>query len=474
MKIAVLIGISKYKNITKLPASNNDLKLVHQLAINSEMYEDILILNGETTSCLEDKHSLVTFLSKYHEKKINEIFFYFSGHGDFDGSEFYYIWSDYEKDKKRQTSLQNSEIDILIRNLNPEIYFKVVDACHSGISYIKDIDTISNYIKSNQNGFHKCYFLFSSQADQSSYANEEYSFFTKSLLCSFKQRNGETIRYKDIIDSIADDFESYGQQKPFFVTQADFTESYMTITKNVETLISKILANKSVIGGEIKNQQLIDLIKLEALNYVTKEEALEKINLFAKIDFSSKVDHEIISYFKLNVHILNSYEQLPKIELLLNWLDVNGKDLLISIVKENRLMRIPIQKNSKSGAERMTAKVVRSVPVRVTSNLEFDYKAIKIELSPLFPNLTKIDIYLVPFISKTQVKLFYSKIEYLEINWDTYKPELDNVEWNYQIFDIKSNLTEIIFINQILDPLFQNISDNLKKKYIKTEPENLL
>ncbi|MDF3821869.1 caspase family protein [Leptospira sp. 96542] len=474
MKIAVLIGISNYKNITKLPASNNDLKLIHQLAMKSEMYEDILILNGEKTSCLEDKHSLVTFLTKYHGKKITEIFFYFSGHGDFDGSEFYYIWSDYEKDKKRQTSFQNSEIDILIRKLNPDIYFKVVDACHSGISYIKDVDTISNFIKSNQNGFHKCYFLFSSQADQSSYANEEYSFFTKSLLCSFKQRNGETIRYKDIIDSIADDFESHGQQKPFFVTQADFTESYMTITKDIETLISKIIANKAVLGGQNKDLQLIDLIKSEALNYVTKEEALEKINYFAEIDFSSKVDHEIITYFKLNIYILNSYDHLPKFELLLNWLDVNGKDLLISINKENRIMRVPIQKNSKSGIERMNAKVIKNVPVRVTSNLEFNYKAIKIELSPLFPNLTKIDIYLVPFISKTQVKLFYSKIEYLEVNWDAYEPELDNVEWNYQVFDIKSELTDIMFIHQILDPMFQNIMDNMKKKYIKTEPENLL
>ena len=78
---------------------------------------------------LEKIDILKIFLEKYNEQdSIEDFFFYFTGHGQCDEDEFYYLLSDFSFSELKQTSLENSELDNWIRNLNPKTTIKVVDA----------------------------------------------------------------------------------------------------------------------------------------------------------------------------------------------------------------------------------------------------------------------------------------------------------------------------------------------------------
>jgi hypothetical protein len=239
MNIAILIGISEYTNgIQVLPGSKNDVIQFENLIKNTKKYDDILTIS-ENTESSKVKDKLTSFINDRKGKNIEEVLFYFSGHGDFVNDEFYYILSDFNFDKRTQTSLQNSELDNLIKSLSPRLVIKVVDACHSGVNYIKDIKALDTYIKSTSNQFNNCYFLYSSLNSQSSFQNDNFSFFTLSFLNSVKAFKETDVRYKDIIDYISDEFSSFPEQTPFFVTQADFTELFCT--KNEQ--LNKFLAS---------------------------------------------------------------------------------------------------------------------------------------------------------------------------------------------------------------------------------------
>ena len=221
MNIAILIGVSNYKNgIIDLPGSKNDILQFDELIRNTKKYDEILSLSTETDSS-NVKDKLASFINGKKGVEINELLFYFSGHGDFSNDEFYYILSDFSFDKRTQTSLENSELDNLIKSLTPKLVVKIVDACHSGVNYIKDIASIDSYIKSTSNQFHNCYFLYSSLNAQSSFQSNKFSFFTLSFINAVKHYQQKEIRYKDIIDYISDNFASFPEQTPFFVTQAE-------------------------------------------------------------------------------------------------------------------------------------------------------------------------------------------------------------------------------------------------------------
>ena len=186
---------------------------------------------------------LSDFIANNQGEIFDEVFFYYSGHGDFRDNEFYYILSDFNRNSYRQTSLANSELDSFLKQLNPNLTIKVVDACHSGVTYIKDNDIFSKHLDESKQRFNHCYFMFSSMSDQASYQNNIISHFTKSFVDSVLKYSSTEIRYKHIVDYISDDFEKNALQKPLFVTQASFTEIFCSVNQKIKTLLSSQLSN---------------------------------------------------------------------------------------------------------------------------------------------------------------------------------------------------------------------------------------
>ena len=176
-------------------------------------YSELLFINQETDS-IKVKEKLSDFIKNNKGKVFDEGFFYYTGHGDFRDNEFYYILSDFSRNHYRQTSLANSELDNLLRRLNPNLIIKIIDACHSGVTYIKDNDAFSKHLDESKQCFNNCYFMFSSMSNQTFYQSNIISHFTKSFTDSVAKYGSTEIRYKHIVDYISDDFDKNAFQKP--------------------------------------------------------------------------------------------------------------------------------------------------------------------------------------------------------------------------------------------------------------------
>ncbi len=196
MKIALLIGVDSYTNgVSDLPACKKDVDSMKSIIHATKLFEKILVINNDCNG-ENVKKQITDFVEKLMDSEIEELFFYFTGHGEYYNNEFYYILSDFNEQRRKQTTLENEEIDQWIRSLNPKLTIKVVDACNSGTSYIKNETAISDYLEKSKNKFNNCYFMFSSSQTQYSYQDNELSHFTRSFLASLFKKNDEKIRYK--------------------------------------------------------------------------------------------------------------------------------------------------------------------------------------------------------------------------------------------------------------------------------------
>lgn len=110
-----------------------------RLLRHTNKFPNALELRKDTSSA-EVKTQLAQFISKFKNQPIEELFFYFSGHGDLFKDDFYFLFSDFDEKRRNQTSLTNDELDSMLKTLSPKLMIKVVDACHAGVAYVKEPD----------------------------------------------------------------------------------------------------------------------------------------------------------------------------------------------------------------------------------------------------------------------------------------------------------------------------------------------
>src|SRR5947208_13995967 len=114
MNLAILIGVTEYAApVSRLPACQNDLALMSKLIKQTKKFGDILELDADTSSATV-KTQLAQFVTK-HEGTVDELFFYYSGHGDLYKDDFYFLFSDFSDKRRNQTSLTTEELDSMLR-----------------------------------------------------------------------------------------------------------------------------------------------------------------------------------------------------------------------------------------------------------------------------------------------------------------------------------------------------------------------
>lgn len=317
MRIGVLIGISEYENCNDLPGCDNDIKAISDVLYASNEFDEIKIFSKNVKSNVL-KSELSKLFEDWKNQNVEELFFYFSGHGSFISNEFYYILTDFDENQKRQTSLQNSEIDRMIKSINPQMVTKVIDACQSGVSYIKgNSNIVEKYYSKTADSFNKCYFLHSSMTSQYSYQNDDLSDFTKSFLKSLNRIDKPSIRYKDIIDYISDEFEKSTDQTPFFITQADHTERFLDTSLELKKVIDSYFINpvneieKTYEEETIKYNSYIDKIKKEAEIYSTQEDVSNLLNQVKDDIEELKLKSEINELYELKFSFEHNLRYLP-------------------------------------------------------------------------------------------------------------------------------------------------------------------
>lgn len=248
--LAVLLGVSVYNNAHDLPACQNDVDNMCRLLEATGKYQILKI--EEKLSKPQILEQIEQFLNADSEEKIGELLFYFSGHGHQDQSGMHFILKDTEIDRINATSLNNNEIDDMARACNPHLFVKIIDACQSGLAYIKSLDGKREIVEEKnvldfrtEKKFENCIFMSSSKRDESSAATEECSLFTQAFIRAVLDgTKSEAIRYSDIQNYITDEFNvRKNGQTPYFNLQCDGRAIFANTTPALRQLAEEQLQN---------------------------------------------------------------------------------------------------------------------------------------------------------------------------------------------------------------------------------------
>ncbi|MFP2237827.1 caspase domain-containing protein [Pseudescherichia vulneris] len=480
MKLAVLIGVSDYASQQNLSACRNDVKLMKSMLDLSSEYADILYIENETNT-RQVKSKLSEFIEKHSKQEIDELLFYFSGHGLFDGSDFHYILSDFDTSKIKSTSLENSELDIMMKSLTPKLTVKIVDACNSGVSYIKDPAALSKHIDESKLGFSKCYFMFSSGDAQSSFADAHLSFFTKAIGEAVAYTAESSIRYKDIIDYISDKFSRNENQSPVFINQAAFTEVFIkNITRESKKIIEGSLSVVPDAIVEAKKQPLKDLVVKDADRYFSEEKALkiyESIPAMVSSQFKFKGDAKDL--FDLTVVPSDTYDDIPKLPILAEWVAKNNDDLFITARSERkeRQVRKPKRRTIASSLAmnvwgtdiddddnyKWVTEYFYS-PVAIESSLNCTYKFISVLAKAKYPNVNSAKLFILPFLSKTKLVILSCVAPFRPSGWDDEVLIDSNIKWTPYVIELIASDG----INDHISVLVKNFETEVITPVLKT------
>jgi hypothetical protein len=473
MNLAILLSVGTYKDEShNLPACKNDHALMDAVLTHSGRFSEVLMLSTDTNSS-HIKSELARFIKAHSGQPVDELFFYYTGHGDFYNDDFYFLLSDYDESKRQQTALSNAELDAMLRSLSPSLTVKVIDACHSGVPYVKNANHLKKAIQASKGRYEKCYFMFSSQKDEASYQDAHLSDFTESFARSLSEHSHNTIRYKDIADYISDEFENKGQQTPSFVLQADLTDVFCNISQEMREEISKKLTQCGGKRGATKQESvstttttttppppqvptktLRDLVIQDASRYCTEPEAMSGITAIKQQIEAHALCSELSGLYKLESVFRSDFSASPKIESVASWLQNNTNDYFVSVEYRSEeyedTVEVPRTYRGLSGSqmaamaafrgdyETKIVRKIRKVPDGISLTVTPPFCAAEIKLIPQYANLPWLSENLVVVFSKSAVRLFYSTVQLKEKNW-TERVLAEEVKWKTKEVGLKSS-----------------------------------
>jgi len=407
--------------------------------------------------------------TKYKNEEVEELIFYFSGHGEKEGDEFLYLPSDFDPHKKLGTSISNDRIDTLIKEISPKLTIKVVDACHSGTTYVKNQDNTQKILEkaAAKKGLNSLYFLFSSGSQEYSYAGSDFSHFTESFLTAILESHGET-GYLDIINRIKDFFITNKNQTPHFIQQGTGTEKIGNINEETKNLINKAFGlsdeehKTSLQNISSTFDQLLQKIQEKTTSECFKEEDLGIFLDKFKTDINNW-DSSITNFFTPEYSSKTSPEGVPNCEYLGSWLEDNKEICLfaepeysIEYIETSQYVQKPFQ--SLSSAEILAScndplsiynlEIIKKPHNKICGFLythNTGNNIISIKLSPKYEILNPVCIYIVSFYSNKNIVIHYSHEELKKINWEKHSlPKCE--EWYTVIanFNVKDSISTSI------------------------------
>ncbi len=231
--ISILVGNSEYENFQNLPCCIEDLKTMERLVRAADKHSSIVVLQNQNAT--ELKNVIRETIGDHTE--IREFFFYFTGHGHNNGSDFYFCLSDFKESKPNETGLSHSELQELVRATTPNFAVFIIDACFSGTPLIKSENSYLPEIKKPFSDFVQ---IASSLSDQESQAGDPLSHFTENLSEALLSKESGPIYYLDIISNLKDKYLNSSSQTPHFVLQGASREYFVDDAKRFDAIRAQV------------------------------------------------------------------------------------------------------------------------------------------------------------------------------------------------------------------------------------------
>lgn len=434
MKIALLLGVSEYLHpIRSLPGCKNDLELMERLLKSTGDFHDVLSILSDQHPTLQVKNRIAEWIESYKAENVDEVFVYYTGHGLFLDGEFYFPLSDYKDEIRNQTSITNSELDNWVKEMKPELAVKVVDACNSGVLYVKSVqDDLVKYLNAARDAFNRVIFMFSSTTEQSSFLGEKYSYFTKAYFDAVVGSQDDTVRYRHIMDYVTDAFSRLslpGRQTPTFVTQGFNNEVFCTMTKDVREKVADQLEAKETMSSEGTGSFLKQMAEAASSRLPTKELALDTLTHLHNGLKTYEYSEELRELFEVTTEDI-AISRLPlreEIGLMLS--DVSHEFFArptYRTVYDDAISAMLASQNSIMGFRR--DEETRSLGREVLSGFEFTtqlpFEALVVNARRKYEILSSGYCAITYLVTRTHLRLLFFYTNHRNTDWDESELEL--------------------------------------------------
>lgn len=448
INLAIVIGISKYeKEFQNLPQCKKDAEVIKNILTISKKYKEILYISDKTYSGIIF-NKIDEFLNKYKDVKINEILYYFSGHGISKKEEFYCCTTNTKEDSINSSSLKNSDIDLRIKSMKPSLYTKIIDACESGTMYIKGKKNI-NLIKSPANSSNNmsCYFFNSSLTSQESKVLNSMSCFTLSIINILKKsyidEKQDSIKYRDLSNKLSDEYQTNETQTPFFVQQGDLSEIFLDINEKMIDYINDNIDDEE----KPEQEEAIDLISMDEDRAI-----LFKNNLLTTLENKLKRNTALLKKYNYKITKEDSSDNIIPRDKICNWIIANRDKYFIfarhktrKVLKSGKMFSIL---NNEEDYDFITDDFSVNVD-KENYEISFTYKS----LNNGFPRL-KCQI--ICIYSLTKLYFIYTYGYSIPESWTSYSQYEQSTSVSIKVIGFNSPTT-------IVNMQIKEISDEFKK-----------
>lgn len=480
--LAVILGVTNYDQPDlALPACSHDVRIMETILRASGQFEVHTLASADSELV---KNELANVIKRHSQESIGQLLFYFSGHGIYENNDFSFVLRDYDASRPAQTSLSGSELDDLLRSLQPQLAIKIIDACQSGAPYIKSSLSLGSELGGEMKSrFGNCFFMFSSNENQSSYATEQVSDFTHHFARSIVNASSEEVRYRHIADYISDEFSKEKRQTPFFVTQGPLTESLGIFNAESKNLISDLLpkqeinleAAEVVQTNTTADGQLIppplslyELAKKRAESYASQAEATGIITQVKAALSSWELSGELAELYEIEKSFDDGYYNLPNAKTLGNWVDNQGYGYFASPTYKTEYYDVePSTFGIGYTMDRfMPRQRSREVIDGLRTSLDdMPFITFSVTFKPRLLGLSRFTGWLTYVISRKDMQVFHNFIHNKEVAWDSFSTAYAT-NWQRNQSNLKAPQPAVDFplkfFSEFCDWVLTRVSNTLK------------
>lgn len=342
--IAVLIGNTKYDELSSLECCANDVSKMHELLSATRKFSQILDYVDKPVSLVKDELRRLSELDGGFE----EIFLYFSGHGLSNTDDFYMCFEGFKESSPNTTGISRSDAFEMIRQFNAELSVVVIDACEAGRNLIKG--NLTPLAWSLKSGFTNFVQISSCTESQYSLAGDQISLFTHEFVKACLHKEQGAIYYSDVENALRDAFLGHSSQTPHFIRQGTSQEKFCNDASNLDGLRKAFFEPHETAsegaGGDLPRTAFasaLAAIKGIEARVPSKEKAQEFIDQVFEVTLENSVHTpEVKDFFDVRTVKYDDFEYAQNKRAIISLLERRGgSDSFVESDVERKKRRQP-------------------------------------------------------------------------------------------------------------------------------------
>jgi hypothetical protein len=342
--IAILIGNTRYDELSTLECCANDVAQIRGLLSATQKFSQIVDFVDQSVSTVKDALRKLAEL----EEGFDEVFLYFSGHGLSNSDDFYMCFERFNENSPNSTGLSRTDAFELIRQFGAELSVVVVDACEAGRNLIKsDVPQLARALKS---GFTNFVQFSSCTESQFSLAGDQTSLFTSEFVKACLTKEQGIVYYSDVENALRDAFLGHSEQTPHFIRQGTSQEKFCNEANRLDDFRKAFLAKPEAEEVQIEPTPPATAFALAkaAIEGIetqvpSKENAQTFINgVFEMTLGNSSLTPEVAEFFEVRTVKYDDFEYVQNKRTVISLLDRRGgSDSFVQSDVERKKRRQP-------------------------------------------------------------------------------------------------------------------------------------